>query len=215
MRTIVLMLLASTATAADLPLLWKSDYHAGRREAAEQGKAVCLVIGGERCVYCKKMDAVTFADPVITAALAKDFITIKIDGGKEAELVKALKVTMYPTTVLAGSDGTIHAFVNGYVEPKQMVEHLSKTMTLIADARLPGAELERLRAACKEADEKSIALQMQLAEALLKRGDLAAAAKCWERVVFMEPNSEQSRQAQLQLTQHKVLLQAVPASMKK
>ncbi len=133
MRTLLIIAFLTPWLAAADVVTWKTDYPTGRREASDAGKAVCLVIGSDNCFYCRKLETNTLVDPAIASLLKKDYISIKIDGHKEAELARALKVTLFPTTVLAGPDGSIHAILNGYVTADQLREQLQKTVFAIAD----------------------------------------------------------------------------------
>jgi thioredoxin-like negative regulator of GroEL len=108
---------------------WRTDYNAARVEAKEKGLPILLDLGTEHCTYCRKMDATTFQDPGIVAMLTTQFIPLKIDGNRDAELVKALGVQMYPTVVLAGPDGKIHNTLQGYQTVDQLRESMKLSVT--------------------------------------------------------------------------------------
>ena len=126
--TAVVVAFATTATAAD-PVTWRTDYNLARREAAEKGVPVFLVIGTDNCFYCRKLEAGPFRDPAIVAQLTHNFIPLKIDASKEPNLAKVLKVQLYPTMVLAGPDGKIHAFIEGYLETDRLEDQLKRAVT--------------------------------------------------------------------------------------
>lgn len=50
-------------------------------EARSKGKMVMLDFYADWCVDCLRMDKTTFADPAVRAALARDYISLKIDVG--------------------------------------------------------------------------------------------------------------------------------------
>ncbi len=116
--------------AAEPKISWRTDYYTARKESEETGLPLLVQIGSEECFYCRKMESTTLIDPTISR-LVEGFIPLKIDGNKETQLVKQLSVQLYPTTVLASSDGTIHAFVQGYVSADTFKEHLVKTSELV------------------------------------------------------------------------------------
>lgn len=129
-RTLLLILstvvlTAPRAGAAD-PITWRTDYNSARKEAQEQGLPLLLVVGTENCFYCRKLEANTLRDPAVSAQLANGFIPLKVDATREPALAKALKVQVYPTLVLAGADGKIHGFIEGYLEPDRLVEHMKR-----------------------------------------------------------------------------------------
>lgn len=127
---IVIGLIAPTVTAADpAPIAWRTDYNAARKEATEKGLPLFLVVGTEDCFYCRKLEGSTFKDAGITSQIAGNFIPLKIDANREPALAKALKVQAYPTMVLAGSDGKIHNFIEGYLEADRLNEHMKRAVT--------------------------------------------------------------------------------------
>lgn len=135
-RVLVLFLLGGlpTGVAAADPPAWRTDYNAARKEAAEKGLPLMLVVGTDNCFYCKKLEAGPLRDPGVAAALAGSFVPLKVDAHREPALARALKVQAYPTTVLAGADGKIHAFIEGYVEADRLSEHLKRAANAAATA---------------------------------------------------------------------------------
>lgn len=127
---------------------WRDDYNAARKESQETGLPLLVQIGTEDCYYCRKMEATTLRDPGV-AAMMGNFIPLKLDGNKEANLVKQLKVQLYPTTVLAGADGTIHAFVQGHVGADAFKEQLKNTTDLVAADLKLGKDVNEAAAAMK------------------------------------------------------------------
>jgi thioredoxin-related protein len=111
------------------PVTWRADYNAARKEATEKGLPLVIVIGTQDCFYCRKLEAGPLKDPAVTKLLAGNFVALKLDATHAPELAKALKVQMYPTTVLAAPDGKIHAFIEGYVEADRFADQLKRTLT--------------------------------------------------------------------------------------
>lgn len=162
---VLLFAIPFTGRAAD-PVRWRSDYNAARKEAADSGRPICLQISSDNCIYCRKMEASTLIDPGVTGLLGGQYIPVKIDGTREQGLIKALRIQMYPTTVLAGADGSIHAVLQGYVTAEEFRGQLKKA----ADA--------------SAADEK---LYREVADATTasKLGDYAKAIATAQRVVLI------------------------------
>src|SRR5262245_50969019 len=119
MRVFIFSFLFACSALAAEPPLWRTEYSAARKESAKSGKAMCVVIGSDNCFYCQKLEAGTLTDTGVTATLQKSYIAVKVDASREPDIAKALNVQLYPTTVLAGADGRIHAIINGYVTPDQ------------------------------------------------------------------------------------------------
>jgi hypothetical protein len=110
-------------------IVWRTDYNAARKEAADRGLPLLLVVGTDDCFYCRKLEATTFRDPAVVQLAANGFVPLKVDANREPALAKALRVNVYPTSVLAGADGKIHAFIEGYLEPERYGEHMRRAAT--------------------------------------------------------------------------------------
>ncbi|HEY2911254.1 MAG TPA: thioredoxin fold domain-containing protein, partial [Gemmataceae bacterium] len=119
---------ATSAIAAPPAFSWRTDYNAARKEAQEKSLPLLVVVGTEDCFYCRKLEANTFRDAAIRAQIAGNFIPLKIDANREPTLAKALKVQVYPTLVLAGHDGKIHNFIEGYLEAERLSEHMKRAV---------------------------------------------------------------------------------------
>lgn len=124
------------ATAADPPL-WRTDYAIARKEAEKANLPLLVVVGTDQCVYCRKQESVTFADRQVTEYMAGRFIPLKLDANKEPEFARAMRVTVYPTTVIAGPDGKVYAYLAGYQAPDQFLELSKKAVALLPPAEKP------------------------------------------------------------------------------
>lgn len=169
---------------------WRVDYNAARKEASEKGLPLLIVIGTEDCFYCRKLEGGPLKNPAVTNLLAGNFVALKLDANRAPELAKALKVQMYPTTVLAAPDGKIHAFIEGYVEADRFAEQLKRTLTQAntpdwaardfneASKALASGDYPRaaslLKGITKDAGEKPVGVR---AKQLLDEVEKTAAAK--------------------------------------
>ena len=98
------------------------------KEATEKGLPLLVVVGTEDCFYCRKLESNTFNDSAIVSQIAGNFVPLKIDASREPTLAQALKVQVYPTLVLAGPDGKIHNFIEGYLEADRLSEHMKRAI---------------------------------------------------------------------------------------
>jgi thioredoxin-like negative regulator of GroEL len=187
--------LALPAFAQPLPapaaqVTWRADYNAARKEAQEKGLPLILVIGTEDCFYCRKLEAGPLKDAAVAKLLSANYIAVKLDATTVPDLAKALKVQVYPTTVLAGPDGKIHAFIEGYLEADRVAEQLKRTVTAVstpdwaardfneASKALASSDYPRavslLKGITKDAGEKPVGVK---AKQLLDEVEKTAAAK--------------------------------------
>ena len=184
---------------AAVPVAWWTDYNAARKEAQDKGLPLMVVIGTENCFYCRKLEAGPLKDAGITQLLAGGFVALKLDATRAPELAKALKVQMYPTTVLAAPDGKIHAFIEGYVEADRLGEQLKRTTTAVvsgdlstrdfneASKALAASDYPRavslLKSIAKDAGDKPIGVK---AKQLLEEVERIAAGKLARAKQFEE-----------------------------
>lgn len=131
---------------------WRSDYNTARKEAVETGKPMLVEIGTENCFYCKKMQATTLQDAGIVALLNSRFIPLRVDANAEPALVQALRIQMYPTTVLAGPDGKIHGFLQGYVSADQLKDHAERAVLAVTTPDWVARDLSEANKAIAAAD---------------------------------------------------------------
>jgi thioredoxin-related protein len=116
--------------AAD-PIDWLSDYAIARKEAEKKKLPLLIVIGTEQCVYCRKLESDTFGDSETATFTTRQFVALKIDANKNPEFARAMRVNVYPTTVIAGPDGKIYAYLSGYIGPDQFREYAKKALALL------------------------------------------------------------------------------------
>ncbi|MCZ2342555.1 MAG: thioredoxin family protein [Bacteroidales bacterium] len=145
--------LFSSPTFAQNPTVnWRSDYNSARKEAVESGKPMLVEIGTENCFYCKKMQATTLQDAGIVELLNSRFIPLKVDANAEPALVQALRIQMYPTTVLAGPDGKIHGFLQGYVSAEQLKDHAERAVLAVTTPDWVARDLQEANKAIGTSD---------------------------------------------------------------
>jgi thioredoxin-related protein len=175
---------------APAAIVWRTDYNAARKEAVEKGLPLLVVVGTDDCFYCRKLEAGPLREPGVASLVGGGFVALKLDATRSPDLAKALKVQMYPTTVLAAPDGKIHAFIEGFVDADRLSEQLKRTANLVATAdwaardfneaskALAGSDYARavtlLKGIVKEAGDKPVGVK---AKTILDDIEKIAAAK--------------------------------------
>ncbi len=124
----------SNTTPAQTPTVWHANYPAARKLSLAEKKPLLVVISTDQCVYCQKLDQNTLKEATTNKLLSEQFICLKINANKDPEFAKSMRVTMYPTTVVAGVDGKVYAYLAGYLEPKAFQENLGKALALMPKA---------------------------------------------------------------------------------
>jgi len=206
---LALALFAPTAPAAD-PVVWRTDYAAARKEAAEKKGPLLILVCSADCVYCRKMEAGTFAHADTVKLLGEQFIPVKLDAARDAEFVRGMGITVFPTTVIAGHDGKVYAFLGGYLDGGPFRENANKALALIAPApkaelavaagERPRSEIEALSAATADLDERTATAYLKLADAWAKQGKPTEAAECYAKAARAAPHGKTAGIAQSRLT---------------
>ncbi len=96
---------------------WSPDVFA---QAEKEDKLVLLDLIAEWCVYCKKMDQVTYRDQQVIKAINKNYIAVRADQDKHPALAQRYKNYGRPATVVYTSAGTEVIKRRGYMEPQIM-----------------------------------------------------------------------------------------------
>lgn len=128
------LLLACTNLSLSAEVMWRVDYGAARREAAEKNLPLMLDFNTDNCFWCTKYDTTTFRDPTVVGLLNERFIPLKIDSATNAALTDALRIQSFPTIVLAAPDGKILATIDGYKDATQFTEYLQR---VVGDSAIP------------------------------------------------------------------------------
>ena len=93
--------------------------------AKATGKRVFIDFETTWCGPCKTMDEWIWTDAEVSAALAKGFVTVKLDGDIEKALVKRFSVAGYPTMVIVDpASGKALKSVSGYQSSVQVLAFL-------------------------------------------------------------------------------------------
>jgi thioredoxin-like negative regulator of GroEL len=128
--SIVLVLTATSAFAQDGGgVKWRTDYNSARKEADAKNRPVLIDFVRPGCLPCERMEQTTFRDPRIVAALNDRFIPLKINGLDEPTLTSRLGISLYPTLILANSDGRIWGQqLVGFQEADALYEQLQRLL---------------------------------------------------------------------------------------
>jgi thioredoxin-related protein len=129
----LLTALAVTSWAQEAPattdIRWRTDYATALKEAQDKNLPLLIDFGTANCFWCRKLDETTFRDAKVIAAINEKFVPLKLDGEKEGALVQKLRITAYPTLVIASADKRILDTLDGYQEADKLLDRLQKVLT--------------------------------------------------------------------------------------
>ena len=107
------------------------DLDAAVADASANGKSVMLDFYADWCVSCKEMEAYTFTDPGVQAALAGTVLLqadVTANDETDQALLKRFGIFGPPTIVFFGADGGLREGfeVVGYMKAQDFVDHLRR-----------------------------------------------------------------------------------------
>jgi thiol:disulfide interchange protein len=97
------------------------DIEAGIAQARESGRRVLLDVGGEWCIWCKRLDQLFEENRDLAELLHRNYVTVKVNYSKENKnelvLSRYPKVAGYPHLFVLENDGTLlHSQDTGQLE---------------------------------------------------------------------------------------------------
>lgn len=149
------------------------------RAAEKVERPLVIVFGASWCAWCHKMDADTFADPKV-ATVAGQFLWVKVDIDKEAELAARYGADGVPAAVVVDQKGRVLGAKSGYLPPGKFVDFLTKSLANPRPEELLPDLLERFAKSRASGDERETTERLieQLGKpARLNRDEILAAIK--------------------------------------
>src|SRR5260221_2886342 len=100
---------------------WQNNYDTALTKAKKDKKLVMVDLYTDWCGWCKKLDKDTYSDKDVEAKLTKDFVAVKLNPEKSAEVAKLSQrfgTRGYPHIVFVNTDGNVVSEIGGYLPPK-------------------------------------------------------------------------------------------------
>ena len=146
-RTLVISLAATSLALGALGLVraqspspspspeiaFRSSYGDARQEAEKRGLPIVLYLTTDNCMWCQRLVAETFGDPAVAKLMNSKFVPLKVHAAQEPGLIQALKVTSFPTVILAGPDGKILTTVQGFKDAVRFHDDLQRVLTALSN----------------------------------------------------------------------------------
>ncbi len=132
---VVVIVLASTVAALCQGTSQRSarassgpvDLAAAWETAREQQRPLLLFVTMDGCAHCQKMKQTTLRDKEVQSDLQARFVPVALNVKDEPELVKILRLRLFPAMVVIQPNGDVLESISGYQTPKQLREKLSST----------------------------------------------------------------------------------------
>ncbi len=95
-------------------------------QARREHKLVLLDLEAVWCHWCHVMDAQTYANPAVGAALGRDYIAVKVDHDARPDLAERYREYGWPATIIFDAQGRELVKRAGYIEPTAMLRLLAR-----------------------------------------------------------------------------------------
>ncbi len=103
--------------------------------AARQVNAPILAfVTSADCHFCKKMEAQTWSDAAVIAQVSSTFVPLRLDADREPEVVEALRIRGFPTTLIFTPQGKVIDSAEGYMPPTKLGKLLERSTPQRAEA---------------------------------------------------------------------------------
>ncbi|PQO44656.1 thioredoxin domain-containing protein [Blastopirellula marina] len=100
--TIVLLLLLSAGSVASAQdaMPWATDIESAKQLAAQKNQLVMVHFWAPNCPPCRMLDATLFRDPQFAAAIAQDYVPVKVNAAEETAIASKYGVDRWPQDVI-------------------------------------------------------------------------------------------------------------------
>jgi thioredoxin-related protein len=124
---IVVVSLGTAAVAAGPKngLEWQKDIFAGHKESTRTGKPMLLVFGADWCVFCKKLEQTTLAEPEMVKYINANFVPVHLDFDRDKKVASILEVKSLPCTVVLSPEADVLGRIEGFAKAPALYKHLA------------------------------------------------------------------------------------------
>lgn len=115
---------------------WTRSPQAAVDSAQQSGKMILVSVGAEWCHYCKKMDKEVWTNHSLVRVIQDNYVPLKLSEKQHKELVQALQIQAYPTTLVFTSDRRLVARLEGFVGAKKMLDALNRIQVVVRERKI-------------------------------------------------------------------------------
>ena len=124
----ILLVTACSFQAAEVSAItWDYNFYNALQKAKSQNKPILVDFYTDWCGWCKKLDRDTYSDKRVNE-LALQFVCVKVDGDKNADLLRKYNVRGFPYTLFLASDGKVVDMIRGYAGPTDFIKKMEQVL---------------------------------------------------------------------------------------
>ena len=113
-------------------IAWRPWGHDAFDDARRTGKPVLLAISAVWCHWCHVMDETTYSDPRVLAAIAADYVAVRIDNDRRPDLNRRYNMGGWPTVAFLTASGEVLTGAT-YLPPDQFLTALERVRNYYAE----------------------------------------------------------------------------------
>ena len=103
---------------------WLS-YDEGIKQGKQEGKKVFISFYADWCTFCEKMEKETFRKNEVVGFVNENFVAIRVNSDKEAEIARKYFVRGLPMTWFMDANGEKISSIPGYIPPDMFMQVLN------------------------------------------------------------------------------------------
>ena len=108
---------------------WTNSPQAAVDAAYSSRRMIIVSVGASWCHYCKKMDKEVWKNAETAKIVSEGFVPLKLVDRDHKELIEALNVSGYPTTLVFSPDRQLLARFEGFVSSRELLRALRQIRT--------------------------------------------------------------------------------------
>jgi hypothetical protein len=120
----MLFLLRPTTLPAASDAAWSTDLLSAWQKTQEVQRPLLILITSKTCRYCTLMKQ-SYAHPDVALNVRSSFVPVLVDADDVPQLVTALGIKAYPTTLIVAPDRRLMQRIKGYVPPEELKQRLA------------------------------------------------------------------------------------------
>ena len=118
--------LGITTTLAAETVTWQQDVSKAQTLAAKNERPMLVFVTSASCGYCTKMKRDSLSNQNVVSLINGSFVPLKLDAGRDDQMISRYRVDVYPTTIVVAPDGKVVDRIRGYVSARSFRDRLAK-----------------------------------------------------------------------------------------
>ncbi|MGE3239499.1 MAG: thioredoxin family protein [Pirellulales bacterium] len=110
---------AQSPPAQPPQIYWLQSPQQASQLASQFHTPILVYVTSEHCGYCRKMERETWSNPQIISMVEEGFIPLELTAERDREMIAAMGIRAFPTTLLFTSDAQFVGGAPGYLTPLQ------------------------------------------------------------------------------------------------